>query len=115
MKRLLILPLLLVGSSVWANCDNKTGNSYSKCIADESAKSQAELAAAYKKAYSDSPQYSQASLSAAQKIWLKYRDAECKYQVSLNATSSDYAIDSTTDLDQCITDLNRKRIIELRD
>lgn len=115
MRKLLLLPLLIIGSSVWANCDNKTGHAYSKCISEELAKSQAELTSAYRKAYSDSPKYSQSDLSTAQKTWLKYRDAECKYQVSLNSTSPDYPVDSITDLDLCITSFNQKRIIELND
>ena len=115
MKKLLISTIILTFSgNVLANCENVRGKKYAECIENNWAKSDANLKKAFNKAYSETPWYSQPNFSDAQKAWQKYRDAECEYQVSLNSLASHAPTDSPVQMDQCLTELNQKRIIELK-
>lgn len=116
MKKLLLLTIISTFSNgVWANCENLRNKQYSKCIEDNSTKSHINLKQTFDKVYSETAWYSQPSFSNAQNAWQKYRDAECEYQVSLNSTASDSSTDSQVEMAQCLTNLNQKRIMELRD
>lgn len=115
MKKLVLLPLLMLCLGVWAaECDDLTGKPYAKCIEDEAVKSHSDLNQTFKTALSETPLYSKSSFSNAQKAWQQYRNAECEYQVSLNSTASDAPIDSPIEMAQCLIDLNKKRSIDLR-
>lgn len=115
MKKILLIACCLVSVSAWAGeCNQSNGASYSKCIENSLKNSQNKLKSILNDEYSRLPERSKDDFKEAQKAWLKYREAQCNYQLGLNLTASDFATDSQVWESECIIELNNERIATIQ-
>ncbi len=89
---LLLLPGICLPDTVlseqYLDCRDKSGGSIQEilhCIAEENAAQDARLNLAYKTAQKNLPPERGKELQEVQRIWIKYRDANCKFYVDTKA------------------------------
>ncbi len=98
-------------SSAYADCMDKTGGAIPEilnCIAAENGAQDARLNRAYKAAQTHLPQKRAIQLKEVQRIWIKYRDANCKFYAETKAGSA-----ATLRTNECIMNATATRAIEL--
>lgn len=111
MKKLLIISLLSLSSSVWANCNNPQ-NSFEiqKCLSNNLTILKKQLNSTYLKLYNQTD--AKKELDAAQKAWLIYREKQCGDFTYADAGAGNGQI--SYDL-SCQNDLTEQRINFLKD
>ena len=83
MKKLLLLPLLFVGSSVWANCINiDSSTDKRECLQKELNVADQKLLYTYQETLKTTSIESKQQLINAQRLWVKYKEADCFYDAS---------------------------------
>lgn len=107
--------LLLLGSepAVAKNsCDNAVSqNEMNQCAEDDFKRADMELNGIYKKQMDSLDDESKALLRASQRLWVQFRDAECKYVNAANEGGSIYPLVQFG----CMTKLTKLRIPQLRE
>ncbi|WP_353164139.1 lysozyme inhibitor LprI family protein [Acinetobacter guillouiae] len=115
MKKLLLIACCTFSVGAWADCANLQGEKYSKCLNTELDNSQKLLKNTLNSIFDSLPERSKNDFKDSQQTWLKYRESECRYQLGLNSTGSDFATDATIYDTQCKLELNKQRIKTLSD
>lgn len=100
MKKLMVTSsLLILGlqaayadskvSNQYTICMNKAGNTATmvQCVSNETARQDARLNKAYNGLISKQSKTRKQELQTAQRLWIKYRDANCKFYLDPNGGS----------------------------
>lgn len=83
MKKLLLLPLLVISSGVWANCttiDSSTDKR--ECLQKELNVADQKLLHTYQEILKTTSPESKQQLVKAQRLWVQYKEADCFYDAS---------------------------------
>lgn len=112
---LLQLPMVCIADSVlseqYSECTDKSGGSVPEllsCIAAENGSQDARLNLAYKAAQTHLPVERAKQLQEVQRIWIKYRDANCKFYADTKGSAG-----AALRTNECLMNATASRATEL--
>lgn len=112
MKKLLILPLLIISFTAHALCENerKHGNTVTinNCYDKEVKKSDQKILQVYSHYKNALNANEQKQLLDLQRTWISYKTKQCRFEVSGSGTITNQMSS------QCMINLNNRRISELK-